>query len=247
MHHSPTTSAIQSILTTNPAISRFPAFRAIKSFATYSAIEIKNVGNATGAISRVLATKLTTATQFSGKVVPHRNLRNLGITEQQTPSTGIVKPTRNFSGTTKMSKMSAADTTADTPAAGAQNTKSQQQRTSAPPAPSASPAATAEKKDAHQADPKKPRKPRPPMSADVKISKALSSTLRHNAAKEGLTLREDGYARVDDLVCLFSPVKPQLCLFCCFAFAFWFLVCSSLVCSLLFPLFLLRLCGYSIL
>ncbi|KAI5793475.1 KptA family-domain-containing protein [Pyronema domesticum] len=40
------------------------------------------------------------------------------------------------------------------------------------------------------------------MSADVKISKALSSTLRHNAAKEGLTLREDGYARVDDLLAM---------------------------------------------
>jgi len=38
------------------------------------------------------------------------------------------------------------------------------------------------------------------MSQAVLISKALSSTLRHNAAKEGLTLRADGYASVANLV-----------------------------------------------
>ena len=35
---------------------------------------------------------------------------------------------------------------------------------------------------------------------DVKISKTLSYILRHGAAKEGLTMRSDGYIKVDDLV-----------------------------------------------
>ncbi|KAF8251839.1 hypothetical protein K440DRAFT_578693, partial [Wilcoxina mikolae CBS 423.85] len=47
----------------------------------------------------------------------------------------------------------------------------------------------------------KPRRPpRPPMTPEVRISKALSYTLRHGATKEGLTLREDGYALVSDLL-----------------------------------------------
>jgi len=40
------------------------------------------------------------------------------------------------------------------------------------------------------------------LSLDVRISKALSYTLRHGAAKEGLSLREDGYARVPALLAL---------------------------------------------
>jgi hypothetical protein len=34
----------------------------------------------------------------------------------------------------------------------------------------------------------------------VRISRALSSTLRHNAASEGLKLQADGYANVAELV-----------------------------------------------
>ena len=34
----------------------------------------------------------------------------------------------------------------------------------------------------------------------VAISKALSYTLRHGAVKEGLKMRDDGYANVADLV-----------------------------------------------
>lgn len=35
---------------------------------------------------------------------------------------------------------------------------------------------------------------------DVRASKALSYILRHGAAKESLTMRPDGFVRVDDLV-----------------------------------------------
>ena len=38
---------------------------------------------------------------------------------------------------------------------------------------------------------------------EVKFSKALSSILRHNAAKEGLKMRDDGFIKVDDLVSFF--------------------------------------------
>jgi 2'-phosphotransferase len=38
------------------------------------------------------------------------------------------------------------------------------------------------------------------MTPEVRISKALSYTLRHGAEKEGLKLREDGYASVSELV-----------------------------------------------
>lgn len=37
-------------------------------------------------------------------------------------------------------------------------------------------------------------------SPEVRLSKSLSSILRHNAAKEGLEMRSDGYVRVDELV-----------------------------------------------
>lgn len=47
---------------------------------------------------------------------------------------------------------------------------------------------------------------RGPVTPEVRISKALSSTLRHNAAKEGLALREDGYANVAELV--HTPHSP---------------------------------------
>lgn len=39
---------------------------------------------------------------------------------------------------------------------------------------------------------------------DVRISKALSYILRHGAAKESLTMRPDGFVRVDELVSLSS-------------------------------------------
>lgn len=41
------------------------------------------------------------------------------------------------------------------------------------------------------------RRDEPP---DVRISKALSYILRHGAAKESLTMRPDGFVRVDELV-----------------------------------------------
>jgi RNA:NAD 2'-phosphotransferase (TPT1/KptA family) len=44
------------------------------------------------------------------------------------------------------------------------------------------------------------RRGRGPMTPDVRISKALSYTLRHGAEKEGLKLRSDGYANVKELV-----------------------------------------------
>lgn len=37
-------------------------------------------------------------------------------------------------------------------------------------------------------------------SPDVQLSKTLSWILRHGAQSEGLTMRPDGYAKVDDLV-----------------------------------------------
>lgn len=55
--------------------------------------------------------------------------------------------------------------------------------------------------------PPKPRAERPrsggarkPLDPDVRISKALSSTLRHNAKKEGLKIGDDGFVNVADLV-----------------------------------------------
>ena len=39
---------------------------------------------------------------------------------------------------------------------------------------------------------------------DVVLSKSLSFTLRHGAIKEGLQIRPDGYANVQDLVSPFS-------------------------------------------
>src|SRR5690606_17353668 len=39
-----------------------------------------------------------------------------------------------------------------------------------------------------------------PRNPDMLISKALSSTLRHNAPKEGFKMRSDGYVNVADIV-----------------------------------------------
>lgn len=52
------------------------------------------------------------------------------------------------------------------------------------------------------------RQLRLPLSPDVQLSKNLSSTLRHNAAREGLKLRADGYAHVNELVRPFPSSKP---------------------------------------
>ncbi|KAA8905730.1 phosphotransferase 1 [Sphaerosporella brunnea] len=41
-----------------------------------------------------------------------------------------------------------------------------------------------------------------PLTPDVRISKALSYTLRHGAEKEGLKLRSDGYANVSELLAM---------------------------------------------
>lgn len=45
---------------------------------------------------------------------------------------------------------------------------------------------------------------------DVRISKTLSYILRHGAAKESLTLRPDGFVRVDDLVSVFMPIHCHI-------------------------------------
>ncbi|KAI5853462.1 KptA family-domain-containing protein [Tricharina praecox] len=56
------------------------------------------------------------------------------------------------------------------------------------------------------------RRPRGPttQSADVLLSKALSYTLRHGAAREGLPLRADGYASVPSLLALSKFRKLDL-------------------------------------
>lgn len=41
-------------------------------------------------------------------------------------------------------------------------------------------------------------------SPEVRLSKTLSWILRHGAASEGLPIREDGFIRVDDIVCYVS-------------------------------------------
>jgi RNA:NAD 2'-phosphotransferase (TPT1/KptA family) len=46
-----------------------------------------------------------------------------------------------------------------------------------------------------------------PVDREVTVSKALSWILRHGAAKEGLVLDKEGFARVDELVCLLFPSK----------------------------------------
>lgn len=50
---------------------------------------------------------------------------------------------------------------------------------------------------------KRPQHGRRDDPPDVRISKALSYILRHGAAKESLTMRPDGFIRVDELVCPF--------------------------------------------
>lgn len=42
------------------------------------------------------------------------------------------------------------------------------------------------------------------------MSKTLSYILRHGAQKEGLTLRPDGFVRVDQLVSPFEPSDSML-------------------------------------
>lgn len=44
------------------------------------------------------------------------------------------------------------------------------------------------------------------MNREVAVSKALSKLLRHDAEKEGLALDGEGYARVDEVVCLIFSV-----------------------------------------
>lgn len=41
---------------------------------------------------------------------------------------------------------------------------------------------------------------REPLPRTVQVSKALSSTLRHNAAKQGIAMRADGYVLVSDIL-----------------------------------------------
>jgi len=48
------------------------------------------------------------------------------------------------------------------------------------------------------------KQPRKEETQEVKNSKALSYILRHGAEKEGLCMRDDGFIRVDAIVC------PQL-------------------------------------
>lgn len=48
--------------------------------------------------------------------------------------------------------------------------------------------------------PSRSAKGRPSDSPEVRFSKSLSYILRHGASKEFLTLRPDGFVRVDDLV-----------------------------------------------
>jgi len=50
------------------------------------------------------------------------------------------------------------------------------------------------------AKPPKNARGRPTDDPDTRWSKTLSYILRHGASKEGLTLRPDGFVRVDDLV-----------------------------------------------
>ena len=52
---------------------------------------------------------------------------------------------------------------------------------------------------------------------DVELSKTLSYILRHGAQREGLTIRNDGYVRLDDLVSVIhpllisvSPLEPKI-------------------------------------
>lgn len=53
---------------------------------------------------------------------------------------------------------------------------------------------------------------RPDDSPDVQLSKTLSYILRHGAAKEGLTMRKDGFIRLDDIVspAVFPVAYPRL-------------------------------------
>ena len=48
----------------------------------------------------------------------------------------------------------------------------------------------------------KPLRGRPADQEDVRISKTMSWLLRHGAKSEGLYMRQDGYVRVNDMVCL---------------------------------------------
>ena len=48
----------------------------------------------------------------------------------------------------------------------------------------------------------KPLRGRPADQEDVRISKTMSWLLRYGAKSEGLYMRQDGYVRVNDMVCL---------------------------------------------
>jgi 2'-phosphotransferase len=52
---------------------------------------------------------------------------------------------------------------------------------------------------------------REPLSPEVRLSKALSYTLRHGAQKEGLAMRNDGYVNAAELV-RDLPLQPDVAL-----------------------------------
>lgn len=58
--------------------------------------------------------------------------------------------------------------------------------------------------------PAKNARGRPTDDPDTRHSKTLSYILRHGAAKEGLTLRPDGFVRVTDLVRMTTGEKTEL-------------------------------------
>lgn len=47
-------------------------------------------------------------------------------------------------------------------------------------------------------------------SPEIRLSKTLSWLLRHGAQSVGLSMRPDGYVRVDDLVCPPLPSPPWI-------------------------------------
>lgn len=65
------------------------------------------------------------------------------------------------------------------------------------------------------AKPPKTARGRPTDDPDTRWSKTLSYILRHGASKEGLTLRPDGFVRVDDLVRLFLSSSARQCKLTC--------------------------------
>lgn len=81
-------------------------------------------------------------------------------------------------------------------------------------APIASTSADAPAPPSSGAKPPKSARGRPTDDPDTRWSKTLSYILRHGAAKEGLTLRSDGFVRVEDLVRLSTlPSRARLARF----------------------------------